>query len=226
MGLFSKHRERLEEEKKKIDISKKANELYIHAYSYRVRYLDYGFNIKRIHSQYEPDEITIDFKELRVFDNRVYLPGVWEELLNELYLEYTRNRNAEHQKSLERSRINERRTSIADTIREIINISGEETVIIDNDILIKYKEMYSETTIDDVEATRFDGYFYSVFVNKELVYSGHAYYRESGIIIEKFSDGTWTDRVVSELDRLKKDTYQNRDAYAREYINKLRKNRK
>lgn len=107
-----------------------------------------------------------------------------------------------------------------------MDISDDKVVMIDNNIMIKFETRYSETMISGVEASSFDGYFYSVYDNGKSVYAGHAYYKDSDIIVDQFTDGVWADRVIAELDRLKKETYQNRDAVAMKYINKLRKNRR
>ena len=184
---------------KEIGITEKKYNVYLtpRGKIYEDTYYEY-YGLKIINSGFQANEkiLTIYYNGQKVLDKKTYVPGIWEDILEELYIKAPIIKNQQ--------RIKENYIKRKLSILYIINsISTQNKIIkINDNIKIISQEEYS-----NCEKQRYKGTLYQVYENDKLVFKGYYSYFCKKDKVYEYIPGNWEEELIKYKKAIEKQSY-------------------
>lgn len=140
-------------------------------------YKGYNLEIRTSMRPYDATRVEVYFGDEKVLSNGIYREGIWEELLDEIYLSI--NRTVTERKN--QRNLDERKKAILKQISKYsVDTSFGSGVI-------------AKITKEDIPWSTFDDETYHIYANGEEVFSAH------NLTIYKYVPGAW-ENVINEYE--------------------------
>ena len=186
-------------------------------YDYDYVYEGFGLELVKPErpSEYNPP-IYINFNKERVLDKDTYVPGLWEEVLNELYNKI----NVILQQREDEKQLLRKQESILRTLMDINNVVCTGDIVIDDSLRID-----SYDNISGYYDEHYNGTNFTVYLDNKEVF--RAYYASMGDNkFYHYEPGLWETKLDLYLNKVllrkEMEKEQQNNNFARESIMKLR----